>query len=133
MTDQILHLLSPAYLFHKSLGPFQSNLAYIFAVFNVLLILIAIISRRLAKNKDLFAKKAVQKYGAFAWTMGSIGIILYIFRQINVLYLSAPIIVLIWLVILIIWLILVLKYRFFVVPIRRKDLMQDKGKREYIP
>jgi len=132
MMDQIIHLLSPTYLFHKSLGPYQSNLVYIFVGVCVLLIFIAIICRRLAKDKDLFAKKAAQKYGSFAWTMGAIGIILYIFRQINVFYLSAPILILIWGIVLIIWLILVLKYKFLIVPKRRKDLMQEQSKREYI-
>jgi len=65
--------------------------------------------------------------------MGSIGIVLYIFRQINVFYLSAPIIVLIWAIVFVIWLMLVLKYLFFVAPKRRKDLMQETGKREYLP
>ena len=133
MINELLHLFSPAYLFHKSLGPFQSNLAYVFVVFNIGLILIAIISRRLAKAKDLFARKAAQKYASFAWTMGAIGIILFIFRQINVFYLSSPVLVLIWAIILIIWLILVLKYLWFIAPKRRKDLMQEKGKREYLP
>ena len=105
MIDQIIHLLSPSYLFNKNLGAFQSNLAYIFAGFNIVLIIIAIICRRLAKKGDLFARKAAQKYGSFAWTMGAIGIILYVFRQINVFYISAPILVLIWAIVLIIWLI----------------------------
>jgi len=133
MIEQIIHLLSVEYLFNRSLGPFQSNLAYIFVGFNVLLILIAIISRRLVKNKDLFARKSAKKYGTLAWSMGSIGIVLYIFRQINVFYLSAPIIVLIWAIVFVIWLMLVLKYLFFVAPKRRKDLMQETGKREYLP
>ncbi|OIO48273.1 MAG: hypothetical protein AUJ34_03435 [Parcubacteria group bacterium CG1_02_41_12] len=133
MIDQIIHIFSPEYLFNKNLGPYQSNIGTLFAGFNVLIIVLAIILRRLAKEKDLFIKKAVQKYGSWAWTMGAIGIILYIFRQINVMYLSAPIIVLIWAIIAIIWLILVLKYRIITVPKRRKDLMIEKGKRDYLP
>ena len=131
--NTLLHLLSTEYLFHKSLGPFQSNLAYVFVGFCVFLIIIAIISRILAKKGDLFERKSARKYGSFAWTMGSIGVILYVFRQINVLYLSAPVLILVWGIIFVIWLIFVLRYRIFIVPNRRKNLMQETKKREYMP
>ncbi|MAG29066.1 hypothetical protein CL632_02890 [bacterium] len=131
--DTILHLLSPAYLFNRNLGPYQSDLAYVFVGINIVLIIIAIISRRLAKKRDLFAQKAAHKFGSLAWTMGAIGIILYVFRQINVFYLSAPAFVLIWLIITGIWLILVLKYWLRTAPKRRKQVSGSTVKDEYMP
>lgn len=129
----ILNFLSPAYLLNRSLGPSQSKIAYIFAGFCVLIIFFAVILSKLAKNKDLFAKKTAQKFSSFAWTMGLIGIILYTFRQINVLYLSAPVFVLIWGVALVVWLFFIIRYRIFIVPKRRKTLFEQGKKREYIP
>ena len=99
MIDTILHLLSPAYLFNKNLGEFTSDLAVVYISFNVGLIVLAILIPRLAKKGDLFANKASSKFKSFAWTMGAFGIILYIFRQINIFYLSAPILILVWLII----------------------------------
>jgi len=101
--------------------------------FCVLLIILAIITPKLAKNKDRFAKKAIKKYSSLSWTMGTIGIILYIFRQINVLYLSAPVFVLFWGVSLVFWAFYVLRYCFCVVPKRRLEVEKEDKKKEYIP
>ena len=131
--ETILHLLSPAYLFNKNHGPFTSDLAVLFIGFDVGLIILAIIIRRLAKKSDIFGKKAAHKFGNLAWTMGAIGIILYIFRQINILYLSAPFVILVWLAVLIIWLILVINYRYRIVPKRRHAIKTGSQKDEYIP
>jgi hypothetical protein len=130
--ETILHLLSVRYLFARNLGPFTSDLAYIFLGINIFLIVTAIIISKLAKKRDLLAQKVAARYRNFAWTMGLIGIILYTFREINVLYLSAPIIILLWLIIAIIWFGFVLKYKLFVVPKRRSTIQSQESKQEYL-
>ena len=130
--DTLLHLFSPPYLFNKNHGPFTSDLGGVFLWFNIGLIVLAILVQWFVKKRDIFAKKAASKFGSLSWTMGLVGIILYSFRQINVLYLSAPIFILIWLIILVIWLILVLNYQFRTVPKRRKQVSRESGSRDYL-
>ena len=129
----IFNLLSPSYLFHRSLGPSSSNLIWVFVGILVFLMIASYFYFRLAKTKDIFIKKAAIKFVSLFWTMGIMGIILVLLRQINTVYISAPILLLIWLLIAIIWLLIILKYRFKTVPKRRKDLMQESGKRSYLP
>src|SRR3989338_4300606 len=117
----ILHLLSPQYLFNRNLGPFTSSLGWFFVYGLVALILLAAIIKKLAKKRDKFAQKAARRFSALAWTMGLIGIILWAFRQINVFYLSAPILLVIWLVIVLVWLGFILRYILIKAPRRRKE------------
>ena len=130
--DTLLHLLSPAYLFNKNHGPFTSNLASVFLWFNIGLLALAILVKWFAKKGGKFAKKTASKFGSLAWTMGLLGIILYSFRQINVLYLSAPVFILIWGIVVVMWLMLVLNYRFNTVPERRKQVSREQGDRDYL-
>ncbi|MBI1961487.1 MAG: hypothetical protein HYS45_02180 [Parcubacteria group bacterium] len=127
----ILHLLSAAYLFNRNPGPFTSDLATVFLAANIALIAVAVIVRLSARKGDIFAKKAAAKYSSFAWTMGLIGIILYSLRQINTLYLSAPVFILIWGIASIFWLMLALNYRIRVVPKRRDAISREAGKWDY--
>jgi hypothetical protein len=78
-------------------------------------------------------KKAARRLFTLAWTMGWIGIFLWIFRQVGALYISAPILLLIWAIISLIWLVMILKYWFITVPRRRKQLNQEVGKKLYMP
>jgi len=130
--DILLHLLSPAYLFNKNHGSFTSNLADLFLWFNIIFLGLAVLVKFLAKKGDIFAKKSASKFSSLAWTMGLIGVILYGFRQINALYLSAPVFILIWGIILIVWLMLVLNYKFRTVPMRRKQVRRESNKRDYL-
>lgn len=131
--DTIFHLLSPTYLFARSLGPFASNWAWVFFAFNILLIADAVIIRRWARKKDIFSQKAAQKYYALAWTMGLIGLILWSFRQLGAFYISAPIGILIWLAILLVWLGFVLYYWLIKAPRRRRQLRVERAKKDYLP
>ena len=131
--NTILHLLSPSYLFAPALGAFTSPLAWVYLSFNVLLILIAIVFEKLAKNKDKFVQKTAQKYSALAWVMGLIGIILYIFRQLGAFYLSAPIGILLWLAVLLVWAGFIAHYWFIYVPKRKKALKGENLKKKYLP
>lgn len=130
--DTLLHLLSPDYLFNKNHGPFTSDLAGVFLWFNVALIVFVVLVKWFAKKGDIFAKKSASKFSSLGWTMGLIGIILYGFRQINVLYLSAPVFILIWAIIVIVWLILALNYQFRTAPKRRKQVSRESGNRDYL-
>ncbi|MDP3995364.1 MAG: hypothetical protein Q8P78_01995, partial [bacterium] len=103
-----------------------------FAWVNVALLVAGIIVVRLAKKGDRFTQKSAAKFNAFAWTMGLLGIILYGFRQINVLYLSAPVLILVWGIVVVIWLILVLNYHFRVAPKRRETVRKESQKRVYL-
>ncbi|MBI2636873.1 MAG: hypothetical protein HYW81_01630 [Parcubacteria group bacterium] len=128
----LLHLLSPAYLFNRNPGPFTSDLALVFVGVSIAIIAVAVVVRLGARKGDRFAKKSAANYSSFAWTMGLIGIILYGLRQINTVYLSAPVFILIWAVVLVFWLTLVLNYRIRVVPKRREAVSREAGKRNYL-
>ncbi len=131
--ETITHLLSSQYLFNKALGPFTSELATVFLVV-VLVGMIAgsIVSRMLAKQ-DIFGKKIAQKIRAFVWTMGPIAFILFLFRQLYVLYLGAPVFLLIWLIVGILWAGYIAHYWMKVVPVRREQVKKDSSKRDYLP
>jgi O-antigen/teichoic acid export membrane protein len=129
----IINLLSPSYLFHRNLSPFSPSFAWTFIGILVLLMVLSYFYFRLAKNRDVFMRKFSVKLVALSFTMGIIGILLVLVRQINVLYLSAPILLLFWLIVFIIWALVILNYRFRTVPKRKKDLMQESGQRNYIP
>ncbi len=131
---QLLNLLSPSYLFRPNLGPFVSPLAWVFLFALVLGMLLTLwLKVKFVKNKDIFAKKAARRLFSLVWTMGWIGIFLWLFRQINALYISAPVFLLIWAIISLIWLVIILKYWFITVPNRRRQLNQETGKKLYMP
>ena len=129
----ILQLFSPQYLFNRNLGPFTSNLAWVFVYGLVGLIILVIILKKLAKKRDKFAQKAAAKFSALAWTMGLVGIILWSFRQINVFYLSAPVLLLIWLIISLIWFCFILHYALVRAPRRRREIARQAQNRTYLP
>ena len=95
----------------------------VFAYFNL----------KLAEKKDIFTKKVAIKFLAFAWSISISGIILVLFRQVNATYISAPVILLVWLGIAIVWFAHVAFYKLKTIPNRRKELKQEAGKRNYIP
>lgn len=130
--SMLLHLLSLPYLFNRNPGPFTSDLATIFLGVNIAFIAVALLGRLAARRGDTFARRAAAKYSSFAWTMGLIGIILYTLRQINTLYLSAPIFILIWGVVTVFWLTLVLNYRIRIVPKRREAVSRQANERNYL-
>lgn len=129
----LLHLLSPQYLFHKNLGPFTSSLAWVFVYGCVGMIILAVILKKLAKKRDKLSQKAAAKFSALAWTMGMLAIILWAFRQINVFYLSAPILLLVWLVVALVWLGFILYYAVVRAPRRRREIAAQSRKGEYLP
>lgn len=129
----LLHLLSPDYLFHKNLGPFTSSLAWFFVYGLVGLIVLAAIIKRQAKKRDKFSQKAAARFSALAWTMGLIGIILWAFRQINVFYLSAPVLLLVWLVTTLVWAAFIGHYLFIKAPRRRREIAAQNRKEVYLP
>jgi len=132
--QQILNLLSPTYLFNKNLGPFTSSLAWVFLGLLVLGLLVTLWLRlKVAKNKDIFTKKVIKRFFSLVWTMGWIGIILWMFRQVNAQFVSAPFLLLIWALISAVWLGFVLKYWLKTVPDRRKRLALEASRKQYLP
>ncbi len=132
--DQVLNLFSVNYLFHKNLGPFTSSLALYLLLFLVFLMFSAFVFRLIAgKKNDSLNRKISKRFFNFTWTMGAIGIILWIFRQINVYFLSAPILWVFWLLAFVVWLLSFLNYVFRVVPNRRKEIQCQATKKNYLP
>jgi len=129
----VLHLLAPSYLFNKGLGPVNPSVVWPIFGFLALVILFGFFYARAHKKKDALSKRLGKKVAHFCWTMGIIGILLVLFRQISVLYLGAPILFLLWLVIFIVWLVSLLLFRFKTYPKRREELKKTASKREYIP
>ena len=134
MWPAVKNFLSPAYLLNRNLGPFTSGLAWLFLAGAVLVMALAwLIRYQLAKNRDIFAKKAAKRFFNLAWVMGWISVVLWTFREINVTYLSAPILLLAAGLIALIWLVFVLYYWLKVGPRRRAQLSQEKNRRRYLP
>lgn len=131
---QILNLLSPDYLFQRNIGPFTSNLAWVFlGLLGLGLLVMLWLRLKVAKNKDIFTRKVIKKFFSLVWTMGWIGIILWTFRQIKAQYVSAPILLLIWALISAVWLGFVLRYWLKIVPGRRKRLALEASRKQYLP
>lgn len=129
----MLHLLSANYLFNKALGPFNSTLAWVFLFGLVGMVVLSVLFSASTKQKDIFWRKSAKKFSSFAWTMSLLGLILWLFRQVNVLYLSAPVLLLAWLVIALVWFAGILYYLFIKAPKRRAQLMVESKKKTYIP
>ena len=127
------HLLSSQYLFNRNLGPFQSELAWYFIGLVLVGMAGALVFRIMTKKKDIFWQKSAKKLFSCVWTTGMVAIILWVFRQISVLYLSAPILLLLLLVCSLVWLLFVFWYMFVTAPRRRRQLMQEGAKKSYIP
>lgn len=125
---------SPDYLFNKNLGPFTSNLAWYFLGGVLAAMAVTwLIRRKLVKNKDIFAKKAAKKLFQCVWVMGWITIVFWVLREINVMYLSAPVWLLLSATTGLIWLMFVAYYWLKTVPKRRAQLGQDGNKKRYLP
>lgn len=126
--------LDPAYLFNRNLGPFTSKLAW-FVLFGMFLSMFLswLIKRKAIKSGDVFSKKASRRLFTAIWTMAWIGVVLWALRQINVAYLSAPILFLLWAIVSLIWLAFIAKYWFKVVPARRSQLSNEVVKKQYLP
>lgn len=126
--------ISLAYLFNKNLGPFTSNLAWYFLGGILLLMIITWLIRfKLVKNKDIFAKKAAKKLFQVIWVMGWIMVFFWVFREINVMYLGAPVFLVLGGLVAIIWLVFVTFYWFKTVPNRRTQLGQQGNRKRYLP
>lgn len=134
MLSIVKDFLSPAYLFNKNLGPFVSRLAWLF-LGGVILVMIAawLVRAKLVKSRDIFAKKTAKKFFNLTLTMGSLTVVLWGFRQTNVLYLSAPILLLAAALMALIWLGFVIYYWKITAPCRRAQLSQESQRRRYLP
>lgn len=130
----IANWLDPVYLFNRNLGPFTSKLAYLVLAFFFLVMLASwLIKKKALKTGDIFAKKASRRFFVLVWTMGWIGAVLWAFRQINVAYLSAPILFLLWFMVGLVWLVFVAKYWLIDAPARRRKLSTEVVKKQYLP
>ncbi len=89
--------------------------------------------KKALKTGDVFAKKAGRRLFVAIWTMAWIGVVLWVFRQINVAYLSMPVLFLLWLAIGLLWLGFIAKYWFTIVPKRRSQLSGEIIKKQYLP
>ncbi|MEK7164565.1 MAG: hypothetical protein AAB779_01325 [Patescibacteria group bacterium] len=126
--------IDPAYLFNRNLGPFTSKIAWVALLGMFLAMFVAwYLKKKAVKNGDIFSKKASRRFFVVVWTMAWIGVVLWFFRQINVAYLSAPILFLVWAIIGLVWLFFVAKYWFKVVPERRGQLSSETLKKQYLP
>ena len=126
--------LDPAYLFNRNLGPFTSPLAWLMLTALFLAMFVSwFIKRSALKSGDIFAKKAARRLFVFSWTMSWIGVVLWAFRQVNVAYLSAPVLFLLWAVISLVWLVFIAKYWLVVAPKRRRQLSSETIKKQYLP
>lgn len=130
----LVAFFTPRHLFARNLPPFSPNIARYSLIFLLALLAFSLLWRwQLVKNKDIFAKKAARRFFGLAWTMGIIGLFLWVFRQIRAAYLSSPLFVLLWFVILLVWLGFWLNYRSRTVPARRRQLAQEAAKKAYLP
>lgn len=126
--------LDPAYLFNRNLGPFTTKLAWFVLLGMFLAMFVAwLLKKRAIKSGDIFSKKATRRLFVVIWTMAWIGVVLWVLRQINVAYLSAPILFLLWAIVSLIWLAFIAKYWFGVVPRRRSQLSFETIKKQYLP
>ena len=131
--DSLLADLSLGALFNRNPGPFPANFAYFSLFFLLFWLFFALIWRFRTKNKDIFAKKIARRFFRLSWAMGIIGLVLWIFRQLNAAYLSSRFIILLWIVVLLIWLGIWLNYCFRIAPKRRRQLAQEVAKKAYLP
>lgn len=129
-----MNFISPAYLFNKNLGPFTSALAWYFlGSLAAVMIAVWLIRQKALKNKDIFAKKAANKLFQSVWVIGWIIIVFWVFREINVMYLSAPVWLLLSVATGLVWLMFVAYYWFKTVPKRRAQLGREGSKKRYLP
>lgn len=130
----IIAFFSPRHLFARNLPPFSPNIARFSLILLLILMAFALVYRwRLVKNKDIFAKKAAKRFFGLAWTMGIIGLFLWIFRQVRVAYLSSPLFVFLWFIIFLVWIGFWLNYWLRTAPARRRQLAQEAAKKAYLP
>lgn len=130
----IVAFFIPRHLFARNLPPFSPNIARFSLIFLLALLAFSLLWRwQLVKNKDIFAKKAAKRFFGLAWTMGIIGLFLWVFRQVRVAYLSSPFFVLLWFFVLLVWIGFWLNYWLRTVPARRRHLAQESAKKAYLP
>lgn len=129
----MLHLLSANYLFNGRLGPFTSTLAWVFLACLIGMVVFSVLFKAWTRKKDIFWQKSAKKLSPLAWTMGIFGLLLWLIRQMNTMFISAPILLLVWFVVLVVWGASVLRYLFVKAPKRRAQLMSEQSKKNYLP
>jgi hypothetical protein len=133
--SNLKNLLSFKYWFNLTPEPFLSftlNALYIF--FGALLILglaARVVAGRMKQNAVL--KKSYEKFYHLLATMGVFGLILLFFRQQQVVFLSAPFWLIIWLIVLLVWLAFVLRYVLVKAPKLREQMALKNELKKYLP
>ncbi|RJQ33662.1 hypothetical protein C4566_03155 [Candidatus Parcubacteria bacterium] len=102
-------LLNLSYLFHRyPPGGFSWPLRIVLIVVFGGAIAWGVYSGLKNKKVSGYGKKLWYKLQIWGWTSGLVGFLLFYFREVRALYLSARAYLLIWLIIMLVWLVLII-------------------------
>lgn len=96
-------------------------------------IVLALLSGRQNKKALGPIKKVWKKWQVWGWTVGLMGLLLIIFREVNAIYLSSRGWLLTWLLVATIWAIFIIIYWKRKVPAKKKLLQEQEEFNKWLP
>ncbi len=96
-------------------------------------IVLAVISSRQNKRALGPIKKVWKKWQIWGWTVGIIGLLFILFREVNAIYLSSRGWLLIWLLVAFIWAIFIIVYWKRKVPAKEKLIKAQEEFNKWLP
>lgn len=136
MSISFARLFDPLFIFNPVLNPMHSWLTKIlyilFSLSVIISIILKIMSVKQAKNKNLPAKKLLQKLTNFFATLGILGLLLTFIRQARAYFISMPLFFYIFILAMLIWLFFIMRWNFT----KKKQLVDSinakKAKEKYL-
>ena len=129
------NLLKLSYWFNLSPGPWlEENLKIVYIVFGLLVILGLIAWLFAGKNKEnRLMRKFWHKVQTACMTIGMVGLLLILFRQQRIYFLSMPFLFILLFIGAALWAYFIFKYVTKIVPKKKEEDEEKKQKQKYLP
>lgn len=127
------HFLYGSYWFNQP-DPAQGGIVTLYVVILLTLVLVGIIALIVRQREQVNAiRMLLARVGAFGFTMGLTGLLLFWFRQESIFFLGWRLWYLVWFIIMALWLGKLLKYSFKRLPIIKAEHAARMQKEKYLP
>ena len=122
------------YLFYPyPAAGFSWPVRIILLAFFVATIIMAIWAGKKSQQATSIYKKAWRKWQIWGWSSGIIGLSLVIFREIDTIYLSSRIWLLLWILAVLVWLGFIIKYWKQTVPAKAQAMAKEAEFKKWLP
>ncbi|PWB38851.1 MAG: hypothetical protein C3F02_02070 [Parcubacteria group bacterium] len=109
--------------------PFKIGLLTVF-ILSLVFGLVAGLRRTQAMN---IHKRGWRKWQVWGWSTGLVGLLLVAFRETRAAYLGSRLWLILWLLLILVWGIFIIKYWFWTIPRKKKEMHQEAEFKKWLP